>query len=59
MKIKNKKFNNLTEHLVAVVVELVVAGESQQGSEPGTQREKDLGGRCYPNLNSAVFFIIL
>ena len=36
--------------LVAVVVELVVAGEGEQGPEPGPQREEDLGGGGYPDL---------
>ena len=38
--------------LVAVVVELVVAGEGEQGPEPGPQREEDLGGGGYPDLTS-------
>lgn len=35
---------------VAVVVELVVAGQRQQGAEPRTQREEDLRGGVYPHL---------
>lgn len=35
---------------IAVVVELVVAREGQQGAEAGAQREKDLRGRVDPHL---------
>lgn len=35
---------------IAVVVELVVAGQRQQGSETGSQREENLRGRVDPNL---------
>jgi hypothetical protein len=41
---------NDLRYLVAVVVELVVAGEGEESPESGTQREEDLSGRCYPNL---------
>lgn len=41
--------------LVAVVVELVVAGQGQQRSEPRTQREEYLGGCINPNLGVAQF----
>lgn len=36
---------------VAVVVELVVARQRQQGAEPWTQREEDLGRCVDPHLN--------
>ena len=36
--------------LVAVVVELVVAGQGEQCSEPWSKREEDLCGCSYPNL---------
>ena len=35
---------------VAIVVELVVAGESQQSSKARTEREKYLGCSCDPDL---------
>ncbi len=38
------------DYLVAVVVELVVAGQGQQGPEPGAQGEEDLGSCCDPHL---------
>ena len=41
--------------LVAVVVELVVAGQSQQGAKARTQREEDLSGRSNPDL-TGIFF---
>lgn len=35
---------------VAIVVELVVAGQSEQGAETGTERKKGLCGGVDPDL---------
>ena len=51
---QHHRFQEQYADLVAVVVELVIAREGQQGPKPGAQGEEDLGSRSYPHLDTEV-----